>query len=112
MATGRIVGSGKKVQYFVDGKKVSRRRFKQVFPDKPLAGGAPGGHLPGCWPMVSEAMAVHPRQIPEAEASARAKGVPTSFDGEGRPVFNDPGHRKAYCRAYGVHANNGGYGDP
>jgi len=57
-------------------------------------------------------MAVHPAQIEEATASAKAKGVPTEFDREGSPVFTSRAHRKAYCRAYGVHDRSGGYGDP
>ena len=56
-------------------------------------------------------MAVHPSQVAEAEADAKAKGVPTSFLGDGRPVFTSRGHRREYLKAYGVHDNQGGYGD-
>jgi len=68
----------------------------------------------GCatWPMHSYAAAVHPSQVPEAEAHARSIGIPTSFDKEGEAVFTDPKHRKRYCEAVGLYDRNGGYSDP
>lgn len=65
-----------------------------------------------CWPMVSEAMAVHPDQRAEAMKSASEKGVPTDFDSLGRPVFTSAQHRKRYCEKYGYHAKNASYSDP
>jgi len=64
------------------------------------------------WPMYSDAMGVHPDQIPEAVESAKRHGVPTDFLPDGRVEWTSPSHRKNYCRAYGVHDKNGGYGDP
>jgi hypothetical protein len=71
----------------------------------------PGESLVGWKPLRSEAMAVHPKQIKEAEESAKRKGVPTEFDTMGRPEFVSREHRKRYMRAYGFHDNDGGYGD-
>jgi hypothetical protein len=78
------------------------------------SGETPGGHLPACWAagaMKSEAMAVHPDQVPEAMARDKRHGVPTEYTRDGRPIFTDRGHRKAYLRSYGVHDKRGGYGD-
>lgn len=61
--------------------------------------------------MVSDACAVHPSQVAEAHADARAKGVPTEFTKGGRPIFRDQAHRAAYCKAYGYRDRNGSYRD-
>lgn len=62
------------------------------------------GHGPGGnWsrPVISDALAVHPNQVQEAEASAKKKGVPTEFLADGRPVIRSKEHKRAYCKAYG-----------
>lgn len=106
---GKIKTEKGKTVYEIDGKRVTRAAFDKAFPDKPI--GEFGGQLPGCWPMASEGMAVHPEQIKDAMERDHKQGVPTNYDGEGRPVFRDRDHRKRYLRSYAVHDNNGGYGD-
>lgn len=64
------------------------------------------------YPIMSEALAVHPSQREEAIAEAKRLGVPTEFTTRGEPVLTDPGHRKRYARALGFHDRNGGYSDP
>lgn len=49
----------------------------------------------------SDALAVHPRQVAEAEADAIRKGVPTHFQKDGRPVIENSGHLDRYMKAYG-----------
>lgn len=66
---------------------------------------------PGCWPMQSMALAVHPAQIRDAVAEAKAKGVPTEFSSDGRPILRDRAHRAQYMRALGYHDRDGGYRD-
>jgi putative FmdB family regulatory protein len=69
-------------------------------------------HVPGNWPMKSDAMAVHPDQIGEAQESSVRKGVPTQFDRDGRPILTSAAHRKKFCEAYGYWAKNAGHSDP
>lgn len=66
------------------------------------------------WPMLSDAVGVHPDQIPEARRVAREQGVPTDFNEDGRVVFRSRAHRKKYIERCvpGVHDLDGGYGDP
>lgn len=66
-----------------------------------------GAQQPGCWPMTSEAMAVHPEQIGEAHAASVAQGVPTQFDRAGRPILTDPGHHRRYMKANGFFDRGG-----
>lgn len=99
-------------QFFVDGKLVSKDDFELAFPSRLDFNSAPGGHLPSCWPMVSDACMVHPDQIPEAHAHAVKIGVPTDFTSQGQPIFRDQAHRREYVRAQGMHDNQGGYSDP
>lgn len=65
------------------------------------------------WPMESDALAVHPAQVKEAEQASIDAGIPTHFNKQtGAPIFNSPSHRKAYCKAYGFYDRNGGFSDP
>ena len=101
---------GNDLVYTIDGAEVTREAYEACTPDKEL--GEPlAAQLPGCWPMVSEACAVHTSQIAEATEIARKKGVPTEYDKIGRPILTDRGHRRAYNKAFGLRDNNGGFGD-
>lgn len=73
--------------------------------------GRAGGNRPWSRPLASDALAVHPEQIPEAIEDARKKGISIDFDSLGRPLFRDRNHRKRYCRAYGIYDRDGGYSD-
>lgn len=108
--TGRIIGSGERARYLIDGQEVTKEAFDAAFPDKPI--GEFGGHLAACWPMVSDTLAVHPDQVQEAMADAAATGTPVRFLDDGRPVFQDREQFRRYCEPRGYYARNGGYGDP
>jgi hypothetical protein len=96
---------------YIEGKEVSREEFDAALPAKPLEG-PPAGPSTSGWPLLSDAMAVHPLDIQEAMDDARRKGVPTNFDPEdGRAEFRDRGHRRDYLRAYGKHDRDACYGD-
>jgi hypothetical protein len=97
-------------EYYLAGKRVSKKRFERKYPDKPI-GQAPGGHLPGCWPIQSMALGVHPDQIPEARALAASRGVSLDFTPDGKAILKDRGHRRAVLKAHKYHDNDGGYGD-
>lgn len=70
-----------------------------------------GGARPSCWPMKSNALAVHPDQRKEYSKFAVKHGVPTYFDERGKPEFSDRNHRKKYCELVGAVDYEGGYGD-
>lgn len=95
-------------KYFIDGKEVTKAVFDEAFPDKPLGGAAAFCTFK---PIISDALAVHPKQVGDAVADAKAKGVPTDFLPDGRPILTSRSHRKAYLKAYGFHDRRGGYGD-
>jgi hypothetical protein len=100
-------------RYYLDGREVTKAEFDAALPDRPLDGGNFGG-LTGAStrPKESISLGVHPRQAAEAEALAKARGVPTEFNREnGRPVFTSRAHQKAYCKTHGFRNNDGGYGD-
>ena len=96
--------------YMIDGKAVTKDEFDRILPSKPIA--VPGkAHLPGAWPMISEAMGVMPDQIAEASAHAKAGGVPTEFTPDGRAILRDRSHRRELMKLYRFHDNHGGYSD-
>lgn len=92
--------------YFIIGTGVAKRKRRR----KPAAAkrGSTNGIVK---PLHSEALAVNPKQIPEAIEDARKKGVPTDFDKLGRPIFTSRAHAKAYQKAYGYFNRDAGYGD-
>ena len=71
-----------------------------------------GRATPACWPLKSNALAVHPTQRVEYMEFATKHGVPTDFDERGRPSFGSREHRKRYCELVGATDFDGGYGDP
>ena len=73
--------------------------------------GSAGASFVGWRPLASDALAVHPALVVKAVSDARARGVPTDFTGDGRPVFTSRAHRKAYCLAYGFVDRDAGYSD-
>ena len=97
-------------RYFLGHKEVTEKAYRKEYP-APKKHGIPGGTPLKGWPIVSDAMKVHPKQIAEHAALCKAKGVPTETTEIGQPVFRDRSHRKKYLRAFGYHDRNGGYGD-
>lgn len=71
----------------------------------------PGGHHTTTWPLVSEALAVHPKQVAEANARAKRHGISVTYQKDGRCIIPDRGNRKKLLRLEGLHDNRGGYGD-
>lgn len=88
-------------EYYIDGKPVTEAEFLAAFPDHEDLGSATisGGH--SGWPLASDALAVHPKQVAAMRELDKKKGVPTDYTPSGRPVFRDRGHRRAYLKAYG-----------
>ncbi len=64
------------------------------------------------YPYHSDAMGVHPDQIPEAQAACQKKGLDTQYDKEGCPIIRSRKHFKKHAEAFGYYARNAGYGDP
>lgn len=63
------------------------------------------------WPMVSDALGVHPAQAQEFGQFLREQGVPTEVLPNGNPVLVSREHRKKVCAATGMYDRNAGYGD-
>lgn len=98
--------------YLIDGREVTEEEYRRHFPENSeLPQNLFFGNHPGAWPVLSDALGVLPRQIDEARQSAARRGVPTDFSPDGRAIFRSRGHRSAYCKAYGFHDRDGGYGD-
>jgi hypothetical protein len=114
---GKIVygPKGKKL-FFIDGKPVSRRRFDRAFPNRVCdlirAGKGPGGQENGAWPMRSEALAVHPRQVEQANARNARHGVATRYDPKtGHAIIPSREDRRKLLKVEGFRDNDGGYSD-
>lgn len=102
---GRILGTGEKTRYILDGAEVTKEEFDRAFPDKPIRHGddlAIGWHKP----VLSDALAVHPAQIPAAMARDKANGLNVEYTPDGRPILTSQGQKRKMMRSLGVHENN------
>ena len=94
--------------FFVDGKEVTEAEFLDAFPDQEInSDGIMFGHRPGCWPMIGDATAVHPKQVEEARARNKRHGVNVDYLPNGRAVIPDAEAYKKLRRLEGYHFNNG-----
>lgn len=60
------------------------------------------------WPLLCEALAVHPSQIDGYIAADRQAGVPTDYDREtGSPIMRDYQHYRHYRRRRGAFDKKG-----
>lgn len=92
--------------FLIDGKPVSKKKFDATIKPPPVVRRfrtqrAAKSRAKACWPIISDALAVHPIDREAAEADAKKKGVPTEFQADGRPVIRNSVHQKAYIKAYG-----------
>lgn len=95
-----------KTRFYLDGKEVTEKKYRERHPEPSNEHGIPGGTPTRGWPLHSVALKVHAKRRDEAEADAKAKGVDTAFDRSGCPVFTSEGHMRKYMKAYGYHRNN------
>lgn len=68
--------------------KKGRRRLREVL------GQEVGGQRPGTWPMTSLAIAVHPKQVAEANKILKAAGTTAYHKPDGSMVIPDAAQRK------------------
>ena len=64
------------------------------------------------WPIHSDALGVHPEQVPEFRDAAKKDGVPTDFTPSGEPILNDMAHCRRYWKHRGVFDKAGFTGGP
>jgi hypothetical protein len=91
--------------YYLDGKEVGESEFRAAFPDCEEVGDF-GVSTSWKRPIHSEALGIHPMDIEAAQRAAENKGVPTSYDTEGRPIFTSRQHRARFLKMKGYHARN------
>ena len=102
-----------KWQYFIDGEEVSREIYEETFPDKPMAKNGQCSLRGWSKPILSDALAVHPSQIPEVmERNKKAGLPPIEYESTyGRPILTSREMRRKLMKVSKVHDNQGGYGD-
>jgi hypothetical protein len=106
---GRIVGHGDKARYYIDGKEVTKAEFDVAFPPKPIGDGA--GLIAWKRPLRSRALAVHPKQVQQANARSERMGLGVHYEPDGTAVLPTRNIRKNLMKAEAMHDNEGGYGD-
>ncbi len=102
-------------RFEIEGQEVTEEEFYAATPARGVEmlseGKPPRGHTAGAWPMLSDALAVHPNQIDAARARNRHHGVLVDYAPDGRAILPDRGARRDLMKLEGCHDNEGGYGD-
>lgn len=111
-------GNEEKTRYWIDGREVGGEEWYESLETERSALPQPApddtqpGNRPWSKPILSDALAVHPDQIPEVMERNRKHGLEVEYEQEfGRPILKDRDQRRRLCRIEGVHDNQGGYGD-
>lgn len=96
--------------YYLDGKEVTEAEYEAVYPPAESVAGV----MFGGWtkPLLSDALAVHPSQVKEAEERNARRGCSVTYRADdGRAIIPDRGERKRLLKIEGLHDRSGGYGD-
>ncbi len=108
MTRSRAVYTRKGVEYFVDGKPVTKKKFRGK--PKPLA--APAVPATTAWPMESYSHAAHPDDVPALLARNKRLGITgVSYDESGMCKIDGRAAKKALNIAEGWYDKNGSYSD-
>src|SRR5262245_41681570 len=88
--------------YYLDDKEVTEKEFEAAFPPKPFGAPELANNTSSCWPMVSEALAVHPEQVAEANARNKKHGIAARYDEGGFCHIPDRSDRKKLLKLEGL----------
>lgn len=105
-----------RTRYYVDGVPVTEEEFfansRTNVEELLSCRQPPGGHSSSCWPMRSEALAVHPRQVEAANRRNKKAGIAVEYDPvTGEAIIPSRMERKKLLKLEGFYDKNGGYGD-
>ena len=100
-------------RFYVNDTEVTEGEYRERTKSKPVE---PGDEVltqstTGWADFTSEALAVHPDQVGEANERAKRHGLGTKYDRNGFAHIPDRADRKRLLRLEGMHDNHGGYGD-
>lgn len=108
---------GKPTRYFVDDKEVSKAEYDAASPKGRLkalfaACTTARSQTTTCWPMRSDALSCHPKQIAAVMERNKKHGITgVSYEADGTCVISDREARRQIMALEGMHDNHGGYGD-
>lgn len=99
-------------RYYIDDKEVTEEEYRAAFPDKPLAENGQCSLRGWTKPLLSDALAVHPDQIPDVMERNRRAGLHVEYNAEdGRPILRSREQRRKLMKLDKCHDRDGGYGD-
>lgn len=84
-------------KYYLCGVEVAEEEYRAVHPLP--ASDVVMRPAKAKWPIISRALAVHPKQVEEAREAAKRAGVPTDFLPDGRPIITSQKHQNEYAKS-------------
>lgn len=104
MVFDEILGRSTRVlAYFLDGEEVTKEEFDAAFPSRleEILGTEVGTNCrPGCWPMKSRSLAIHPSQVGEGNEFVKDTGC--HYDRDGSLVIPDQAAKKRVLKKRGA----------
>lgn len=101
------------MRYFINGKEISEdelekrpSKIKEILKSGIMMSPSPAGY-----PYFSHAASVGFENVAEARQVCQKTGIATEFNSDGEPKFTSRGHRKKFCKEFGLYDRNAGYGD-
>lgn len=86
--------------YFLDGKEVGKKAYRQRHP-VPKGNGIFATSSTKGWPYTSTSIGCHPADRKKHMRQMAKLGVPTEYDKEGRAIFISRDHQRRFCQATG-----------
>lgn len=104
---------GTKTRYYVNDVEVTEKEYRKLTKPRALAAGDEVlTQSTSAWQdFKSEAMAVHPKQVAEANARSKRHNLGVVYDKKGFAHIPDRAARKRLLKVEGFHDKKGGYGD-
>ena len=99
MKDQEVMRKGKWI-FFLNNKEVTEKEYRAVYP-LPEQGGVFAGPALSGWPLISDALKVHPKQIELAKKMDKDRGVHVDYTSAGQPIFQNREHRRQFLRAHG-----------
>lgn len=100
-------------RYYLNDQEVTEKEYRRRTKKKKLAAGDEVlAQSTSAWAdFKSEALAVHPDQVGEANARSKRHNIGVQYDKRGFAHIPDRASRRRLMRLEGVHDNHGGYSD-
>lgn len=89
-------------EYYLGGTRVTKEEYEAVHPPRKWEPGPARTQGTTTWPLESQALAVHPEQVHEANERAKRHGIAAEYREDGTCVIADATARRRLLKLEGL----------